>query len=267
MTTLLHDRFPRSNRYHPDWVVARGSGGANALWLIEWLAESLDLRPGMRVLDLGCGKASSSIFLHREFGVEVWAVDLWFAADQNLQCVRDAGAESGVHPIHADARSLPFEAEFFDAVVAIDSYQYFGTDDLYTHYITRLIKPGGSLAMAGAGLTREFNGQVPAALQGWWEPIMCCLHSAAWWQQHWERSGVLEVTVADEMPDAWRYWLEWQHLIAPDNAAEIAALERDAGEWLTYTRAIARRRNGVQIDAPMLSVPTTYQQHLLLRSG
>ena len=57
-----------SSRYHPEWVIANGAG-ANALWLAEWLAEKMDLRPGMRVLDLGCGKATSAIFLAREFGV------------------------------------------------------------------------------------------------------------------------------------------------------------------------------------------------------
>ena len=92
------------------------------LWLTEWLATALDLRPGMRVLDLGCGRASSSIFLRREFGVQVWATDLWFSASENIQRIRDAGVEDGVFPIHADARSLPFAAEFFDAIVCIDSF-------------------------------------------------------------------------------------------------------------------------------------------------
>jgi cyclopropane fatty-acyl-phospholipid synthase-like methyltransferase len=36
----------------------------------------MNLQPGMRVLDLGCGRALSSIFLHREFGLQVWAADL-----------------------------------------------------------------------------------------------------------------------------------------------------------------------------------------------
>jgi len=36
----------------------------------------LTLRPGMRVLDLGCGTALTSIFLAREYDVEVWATDL-----------------------------------------------------------------------------------------------------------------------------------------------------------------------------------------------
>ena len=66
MTTderLLSERFPLASRYHPDWIIAGVSGGANSLWMTEWLVEALDLRPGMRVLDLGCGRAASSIFL------------------------------------------------------------------------------------------------------------------------------------------------------------------------------------------------------------
>src|SRR5262245_43934342 len=118
---LVSERFPRSSKYHPDWVMASVSGGANALWLTEWLAAALDLRPGMRVLDLGCGRAMSSIFLHREFGVQVWATDLWFSASENIQRIRDAGVEDGVFPIRVDARSLPFAEDFFDAIVCIDS--------------------------------------------------------------------------------------------------------------------------------------------------
>src|SRR5881392_2565785 len=121
-TRLISDRFPRSSRYHPDWIVANASGGANSLWIAEWLATAMDLRPGSRVLDLGCGRAASSIFLRREFGVQVWATDLWCSASENLQRIRDAGVEDGVFPIHADARSLPFATEFFDAIVSIDSY-------------------------------------------------------------------------------------------------------------------------------------------------
>ena len=68
---LVSERFPRSSQYHPEWVMASVRGGANSLWLTEWLAAALDLQPGMRVLDIGCGPAASSIFLRREFGVQV----------------------------------------------------------------------------------------------------------------------------------------------------------------------------------------------------
>src|ERR1043166_8547253 len=122
---LVSEQFPRSSQYHPEWVLANASGGANSLWLMEWLTTAMHLQPGMRVLDLGCGRASSSIFLRREFGVQVWATDLWFRASENMQRIRDAGVEDGVFPIHADARSLPFAPDFFDAVVCIDSYFYY----------------------------------------------------------------------------------------------------------------------------------------------
>src|SRR5205085_6179948 len=137
---LVSDRFPRSSKYHPEWVIASLSSGANALWLTEWLAEALDLRPGMRVLDLGSGRAMSSIFLRREFGVQVWATDLWFSVSENNQRIRDAGVADGVFPIHADARSLPFATDFFDAIVSIDSFPYYGTDDNYLNYLARFIK-------------------------------------------------------------------------------------------------------------------------------
>ena len=267
MTQLLNPRFPRSNLYHPDWVTARCSGGANALWLTEWLAEGLDLKPGMKVLDLGCGRAMSSVFLHREFGVEVWATDLWFSASDNLQCIQDAGVGAGVHPIHAEAHALPFAADFFDAIVSIDSYHYYGTDDTYAHYVARFVKAGGHIAIAGAGLTREFEGEIPPALRGWWEPNMACLHTHSWWQRHWQRSGILEVTSADSLPGAWELWLEWQKAVAPDNRAEIEALERDRGTDLTYVRAIARRRPNVTLDEPITSIPGNYVCHPLLRGG
>ena len=105
---LTSERFPRASKYNPEWVLAGVSGGANPLWMTEWLTEALDLRPGMRVLDLGCGRALSSVFLRREFGVQVWATDLWFSAAENIRRVQDAGVADGVFPIRADARSLPF---------------------------------------------------------------------------------------------------------------------------------------------------------------
>src|SRR5213592_3747485 len=162
---LLSDRFPRASQYHPEWVLANASGGANALWLIEWLTEALELRPGMRVLDLGCGKASSSIFMRREFGVQVWAADLWFSVSENIQRIRDAGVEDGVFPNHADARSLPFAEEFFDAIVCIDSFIYYGTDDLYLNYFARFVKPDSPVGIAGAGLMQEIDGALPGHLR------------------------------------------------------------------------------------------------------
>ena len=264
-TRLLNDRFPRSNKYHPEWVIAGCSGGANPLWLSEWLASSLALRRGMRVLDLGCGRALSSIFLHREFEVEVWAVDLWFSTSENLQRIRDAGVEESVHPIHADARALPFANDFFDAIISVDSFPYYGTDDLYLGYVLRFVKPGGQIAIAGSGLMHEIEGPVPERLASWWEPILYCLHSASWWRSHWEKMGLVNVELADSMPDGWKLWVEWQNVVAPKNLTEIRAIEGDSGKLMGYIRVVARRRHEAKLDEAIQSVPTTYTPQSLLR--
>ena len=261
------EQFPRSNRYHPEWITASVSGGANSLWLTEWLTTAMDLQPGMRVLDLGCGRASSSIFLRREFGVQVWATDLWFSASEKFQRIRDAGVEDGVFPIHADARSLPFAAEFFDAIVSIDSFSYYGTDDLYLSYLAQFVKAGAPIGMAGAGLMQELAGPIPAHLQAWWTQDLWCLHSAAWWRRHWERTGIMEIELADDMPDGWKRWIDWHKVIAPDNRLEIEALENDRGRNLGYVRLVGRRSAQVTLEEQILSMPIQYAKKPLLRNS
>lgn len=264
---FISKRFPRSSAYHPEWIMASVSSGANPLRLTEWLTEKLELRRGMRVLDLGCGRAASSIFLHREFGVEVWATDLWFDAGENLERIRDAGMENAVFPIHSDARSLPFEKEFFDAVVSIDSFVYYGTDDRYLNYLARFLKPGGAIGIAGTGLMQELEDAVPEHLREWWEHGMWCLHSAPWWKRHWERSGIVSVEVADHMPEGWKEWLEWQRTICPENVTEIQTVEADAGRYLGYVRVIGRRRDDTKLEEPIVSLPFEYRKAPLLRES
>src|SRR5690242_9683687 len=99
--------FPRAGQYDPQWIIANQMG-PNALWLTEWLGQAMELRPGMRVLDLGCGRAISSIFLVKEYGVAVWAVDVSVSPTDNWRRCAEAEVADRVLPLQADARSLPF---------------------------------------------------------------------------------------------------------------------------------------------------------------
>ena len=265
---LRTPRFPRASRYHPDWVIAGMGSATNALWLTEWLCERLELRPGMRVLDLGCGRAISSIFLRREFGVQVWAADLWFHPSENQQRIRDAGVADGVFPLRADARQLPFADEFFDVILAIDSYMYFGTDDFYLQSLGRFIRPGGQLGIALSGLTREIEGEIPSPLRQWWiQDHLWSLHTVDWWRRHWSRTGVVDIEAADTLEDGWRYWLESLRAVAPHNTAETEAVEADAGRHIGYVRLIGRRRSDAPVFDPTLSIPPQYSEKPLLRDG
>jgi ubiquinone/menaquinone biosynthesis C-methylase UbiE len=145
---LIKPDFPRSSCYDPHWLMANVMG-PHVLWLAEWLSQRLELTPGMRVLDLGCGKALSSIFLAKEFGVTVWAADYWIKPNENMERIERAGFSTSVFPVSVEAHALPFSERSFDAIVSFDAYHYFGTDDLYLGYISSFLKPGGRLGNSG----------------------------------------------------------------------------------------------------------------------
>ena len=138
--------------------------GPNALWLTEALCQRMTLKPGMRVLDMGCGTAMSSIFLAKEYGVQVWANDLWISAEDNQERITEAGVEDLVTPVRAEAHSLPYERGYFDAAISIDSFTYYGTSDTYLGYFATFLKPGAQLGIANPGLIKDFEGEPPAYL-------------------------------------------------------------------------------------------------------
>jgi hypothetical protein len=148
-------------------------------------------------------------------------------------------------------------------VVSIDSFVYYGTDDLYLGYLARFLAPGAPIGIAGAGLTADFD-EVPEHLRAWWEPALACLHTPRWWRRHWSRSGLVEVRTADAMPDGWRRWLAWQHEVSPDNAVEIDAVTADAGRHLGYVRVVGSRTD-TPAEEPITTIPVEYEPHPLLR--
>jgi len=244
-------RFPRSNAYDGDWV-ARNQMGPNVLWLTEWLSEAMELQPGMKVLDLGCGRALSSIFLAREFGATVFATDLWIPAAENLARIREAGCDDRVFPFRAEAHALPFAEGFFDAIVSLDSYHYYGTDDLYAGYVARYLRPGGRAGIVVPGLTAELDAGPPEHLQRpqangkpFWEPECFSFHSAAWWRRHWERSGALDVESADDLDEGWEHWADHERALEASGfgvfPSDEQALREDAGRTITLVRVVARR--------------------------
>jgi len=88
---------PLASAWDPVWVWHNHMGPIN-LWFAELLAEEMQLEPGMRVLDMGCGTAATSLFLAMEYGVEVWAADLWVDPTDNFARIEEAGLEQQVHP-------------------------------------------------------------------------------------------------------------------------------------------------------------------------
>jgi len=247
---LQHDRFLRSNNYDADWIT-ENQMGPNVLWLTEALLETLPVASDMKVLDLGCGKAVSSIFVAKEFGAQVWAADLWIDAAENQQRVVEAGVEHLVTPVNAEAHTLPFDNDFFDVIISLDAYQYFGTADLYLGYLVDFLKPGGRLGAVMPALLTELGDAPPATLAPYWEWDFCCFHGPEWWRHHWAKTGKVTVDHADVIEDGWKDWLRFNDFIAPsmegwwvdEGATTHNMLEADRGENLGFTRITATKKS------------------------
>lgn len=248
---LKKAEFPRSSKYDPRWIL-ENQMGPHPLWLLEWLMEEMKLRPGMRVLDMGCGRALTGVFLAKEYGVEVWANDLWVSPNMNRKTIAEAGMEKRIFPIRAEAHQLPYAEEFFDAVISIDSFQYYGTADNYMARFHRYLKPGAQIGIVVPSVKEELSYPLPEHLirqkadgSVFWDEECWTFHSPEWWARHWKRHPFLKFIASDWMPDGCRLWREWEEIVDEANAgyfpSEAETLREDDGRFLGFARVIAKR--------------------------
>jgi len=238
-TPDLQRRYPRSAKYDVDWII-ENQVGSHCLWLMEALCTAMDIQPGMRVLDLGCGRAISSIFLAKEFGLQVWAADLWTSPTENWQRICQAGVGDRVFPLRAEAHEMPFAEGFFDAITGINCLQFFGTDDYYLHeHLVKLVRPGGQTGMVVPGILKELDGPLPEHLLPYWEPDFYSWHSPDWWRDHWLHTGLVDVEVADAFEDGEGYHIFRRFEQAIQGGDKMISI--DAGRHITFVRTVVRR--------------------------
>lgn len=234
-------RYPLASKYDAAWLLEMAMG-PNPLWLLEDLCRDLVLKPGMRVLDLGSGHGATSVFLAREFGVDVVAADLWVKPTVATKTFTEAGVSGQVIAMKAEAHALPFGDNTFDAVVCIDAYEYFGTADSYLAYICKFLKPGGQIGVATPAMRREVRelGEIPEHIKSCvgWEAM--AWHTADWWRLHWSITGLVEVKSARLQEHGWEDWLLWTKAdCSDDQKSVLAMLEADRGKLLTFAMVTA----------------------------
>lgn len=187
--------------------------------------------------------------MHRAkgFGVRVTAADHWIKPAENWARLQAAGLADAVMPMHTEAHALPFADGCFDAIVSVDAYHYFGTDDLYLAYVTRLLRPGGRLGIVVPDLEAELEGSAPPEhLRAHWDRDFNTFHSPAWRRRPWERGGGVEVEAADAVPDGWEDSLRWIEACVADGVVrargDLDLLKADRGRTLCVARALARAK-------------------------
>ena len=171
-----------------------------------------------RTLDPGCGRALTSVFLANETPAKsVFAFDLWVSATDNLRRVRDLSLEDRIIPIHGDALDMPFAQDWFDTIVSVDSYHYFGCKEgIFADRILPFIRRGGSIMIAVPGLREEPQGEMRALFETWAEGgDSLCFKTVDWWKSILEKESVdrcrVSVMEAECFDEAWEDWFNTVH--------------------------------------------------------
>lgn len=126
------------------------------------LAAKLNLKPGMKVLDIGCGWGGLALYLHRQYGVEVLGVAL--APDQ-IEFSRERAAEAGVSDKVKfelmDYRDVPGQ---WDRIINVGLFEHLGTP----HHATFFAKMHELLAPDGIMVSHCCGRMGPPGLTDAW---------------------------------------------------------------------------------------------------
>ena len=236
--------FPKANSF-PANLVREKIMGPNPLKICEELLSEVNLAPGSVVCDLGSGTGITSAMLAREYGFDVYAVDLWSNPVENRAFFDELGISGEtIHPVKADAaQGLPFSAEFFDAVVSVDSYNYYGRDPHYLgEKLLPYVKRDGMLYLAIPGMVHDCHNNLPACLLESWTPEQLeYMHDIAWWRSMFEKTEGIEIVEMRAMECTAEAWADWLACDNPYAQGDRAAIEADALEYLN-TIAITLRK-------------------------
>lgn len=115
------------------------------------IAAKLDLRPGMRVLDIGCGWGGLALYLHRLADVDVLGITL---SDEQLAVARSRAADAGVqNRVKFELRDYRQLDGRFDRIVSVGMFEHVGPPNYRSFFdkCRSLLTPEGIMLLHTIG--------------------------------------------------------------------------------------------------------------------
>ena len=236
--------YSKSEKYNSPALQAKIMG-PNPVKLEEELLLDHRIPDGALVCDLGSGQGLTSVFLAKEYGFTVYAADLWSDPEENRSFFDEMGlSREQIIPVKADATDLPFEKEFFDAVVSTDSYNYFGRDPSYLdEKLLPFVKRGGYLYIAIPGMKKDLHDALPPELLLSWTPEQLdYLHDIDYWREILGQCRGAEVLSLKEMESNEEVWADWLKQENEYALGDRKAMEAGGGKYLNFIALVLRKK-------------------------
>ncbi|MBP2856946.1 methyltransferase domain-containing protein [Dickeya oryzae] len=215
--------------------------GPNAMRITEEMAAQLPITPGMRILDLGCGKGISSILLAKKYDVTVFAADLWITPTENARRFASQGVDSHIIPLLLDVtKEIPFAQEYFDMIISVDAWQYFGSNDSMLPKMLPFVKPNGLIAVAVPGFIQDYSeGNLPEVVKPFWTPDWY-FYSCHWWRTLWEKEPGIAILQLREMDSCQQAWDDFMPCTLAQEMM-VPIMEAGAGAYFNMIQIVGRK--------------------------
>ena len=237
-------KYPKSEKYMGNDYM-KYIMGPNPLKLCEELLAEHRIPAGARVMDLGSGEGLTSAFLAKEYGFTVYAADLWSEPESHYPLFESFGLNrEQCIPVKADANDLPFEKEFFDSVVCVDSYNYFGRDPAYLdEKLLPFVKSGGWIYAAVTGMKQDCHDNIPEVLlRSWNAEQLDYIHDAQWWRSMVSQSRDCEVVSVHEMQSNAEVWADWLKQENEYAVGDRATMEHGGLDYMNFVAIVLRKK-------------------------
>lgn len=181
MTATMPDLTAVKTRQRAAWSTGNYAIVGTTLQIVgESLAEAMDLRGGMRVLDVAAGNGNATLAAARRF-CDVTSTD--YVPDLLRFGRLRADAEGlAVDFREADAEALPFADDAFDAAVSTFGVMFTADQERAAQELVRVVRPGGRIGLAN-WTPEGFVGQM-FRLIGAYVPPAPGVRSPAQWGTH-----------------------------------------------------------------------------------
>lgn len=236
--------YIKSEKYNTPALQAKIMG-PNPVKLEEELLLNHRIPDGAVICDLGSGQGLTSVFLAKEYGFTVYAADLWSEPEENRKFFDAMGLDrEQIVPVKADATALPFEKEFFDAVVSTDSYNYFGRDGRYLdEKLLPFVKSGGYIYIAVPGMKKDCHDALPPELLLSWTPEQLdYLHDVDYWREIVGKCRGAEVLSVQEMESNDEVWADWLRQENEYAVSDRKSMEAGGGKYLNFIAIVLRKK-------------------------
>ncbi len=227
--SINQEDYPELKNYKAEEIY-KGNMGIGALYLVVEMARRLKLKNGLRVMDLGCGKGASSIYLAKEQNLKVFAVDLWINSTDIYKEIEFHKMEDKITPLNLDiTKSYPFAEEYFDIIFCMNAFHYFGGNEGFLKHLSKSLRKNGMICIGNTCFDRELNyNKIPEVYKSSWKEEFSKYHSPSWWKELFTATRLFKEIDSKKMNNGQQLWED--ELLYRIKKGEMENVEADADE-------------------------------------